>query len=53
MRQTEERRHAESFCQVCPETCEHKVGQQDILLHFPRDVIHSSWVGETESLPSL
>lgn len=53
MRKTEERRHAEGFCQVCPETCEHEVGQQDILLHFPRDIIHSPWVGQTESLPSL
>lgn len=53
MRHSEQRRHAEDLGQVCSEAGEHKIGQQDFLLHFLGDVIHRSGVGQVEQRPSL
>ena len=48
VRHTEQRRHTEDLGQVCPETGEHEVGQQNILLYFPGEVIDSAGVGQVE-----
>lgn len=53
MRHTEQRGHAEDLGQICPETGEHEVGQENILLHFPGEVIDSAGVGQVEQGPSL
>lgn len=53
MRHTEQRGHAENLGQVRPETGEHEVGQQDILLHLPGDVIQGARVGKAEGGPAL
>jgi hypothetical protein len=53
MRHTEQRRHAEDLGQICPETGEHEVGQENILLHFPGEVIDSAGVGQVKQSPSV
>lgn len=53
VRHTEQRGHTEDLGQVCPETGEHEVGQQDILLHFPGEIIDSAGVGQIEQRPSF
>lgn len=53
MRHTEERGHAEDLGQVCAKTAEHEVGQQNLLLHLSRDVIHGARVGQVEQRPPL
>lgn len=48
---TEERAHAEDLGQVGAKTCEHEVGQKNLLLDLPRDVIHGAWVRQVEQRP--
>ena len=50
---TEQRRHAEDLGQVGTQAGEHEVGQKDILLHFPGEVIDSARVGQTKHRPSV
>lgn len=53
VRHTEERTHTEDLGQVCAETREHEVGQQNLLLNLTRDVVHGTRVGQVEQRPPL
>lgn len=53
MRDTEQRSHTEDLGQVCAKACEHEVGQKNILLDLPRDVIHGAGVRQVEHRPPL
>lgn len=53
MGNSEQRRHAKDLGQVCPEACEHEVGQQNLLLHLARDVIDGTGIRQVEHRPAL
>lgn len=53
MRHTEQRGHAEDLGEIRPKAREHEVGQENILLHFPGEVIDSARVGQVEQCPSV
>jgi hypothetical protein len=44
MRDLEQGRYAEGFCEVCPKTSESVVCKKDISLNLPRDVVHRTRV---------
>lgn len=53
MGHSEQRRHAKDLGQVGPEACEHEVGQQNLLLHLARDVVHGTGIRQVEQRPAL
>jgi hypothetical protein len=54
MRQAENGIHeAKGLRQLGPETGEHEVGQQNLLLHFSGDIIGGSRVGQAKGGPSV
>lgn len=48
MRNAEKRAHAEDLGQICAKACEHEVGQQNLLLDLPRDVVDGAGVRQVE-----
>lgn len=53
MGHAEERRHAKDLGQIGTEAGEHEIGQQNLLLHLTRDVVHSTGVRQVQQRPTL
>lgn len=53
MLQTKQRRHAEDFLKVASQAGKHQIRQENIFLHFSRNVIDSAWILEAQEFPPL